>query len=63
KVFKKHLHKLYGKIKAWLKSDRIYTVRFGIGMLMRFYLDDDFRSEMIEFVACIRSKEYYVNMM
>jgi 3-methyladenine DNA glycosylase AlkD len=63
KVFKKHLHKLYGKIKAWLKSDRIYTVRFGIGMLMRFYLDDDFRSEMIELVACIRSKEYYVNMM
>ncbi len=63
KVFKKHLHKLYGKIKAWLKSDRIYTVRFGIGMLMRYYLDGDFRSEMIELVACIRSKEYYVNMM
>ncbi len=63
KVFKKHLPKLYEKIKVWLKSDRIYTVRFGIGMLMSFYLNDDFRPEMLKLVACIRSKEYYVNMM
>lgn len=63
KVFKKHLPQLYEKIKVWLKSDRIYTMRFGIGMLMRFYLNDDFRPEMLELVACIRSKEYYVNMM
>ncbi len=63
KVFKKHLPKLYEKIQVWLKSDRIYTVRFGIGMLMRFYLDGNFRPEMLELVACIRSEEYYVNMM
>jgi 3-methyladenine DNA glycosylase AlkD len=63
KVFKKHLPQLYEKIKVWLKSDRIYTMRFGIVMLMSFYLNDDFRPEMLELVACIRSKEYYVNMM
>ncbi|MEN6349513.1 MAG: DNA alkylation repair protein [Syntrophomonas sp.] len=63
KVFKKHRPKLYEKIKVWLESDRTYTVRFGIGMLMSFYLDDDSRPEMLELVACIRSKEYYVNMM
>jgi 3-methyladenine DNA glycosylase AlkD len=63
KVFKKHLPKLYEKIKVWLESDRTYTVRFGIGMLMSFYLNDDFQPEMLELVACIRSKEYYVNMM
>ncbi|WP_434509753.1 DNA alkylation repair protein [Desulfitobacterium sp. AusDCA] len=63
KVFKKHRPELYEKIKVWLKSDRTYTVRFGIGMLMSFYLDDDFRSEMPELVADIRSDEYYVNMM
>lgn len=63
KVFKKNLPQLYEKIKVWLKSDRIYTVRFGIGMLMSFYLNDGFRPEMIELVVCIRSKEYYVNMM
>ena len=63
KIFKKHLPKLYEKINVWLLSDRTYTVRFGIGMLMSFYLDDDFRPEMLELVAGIRSDEYYVNMM
>jgi 3-methyladenine DNA glycosylase AlkD len=63
KIFKKHLPELYEKIKVWLISGRTYTVRFGIGMLMRFYLDDDFQPEMLELVAVIRSDEYYVNMM
>jgi len=63
KVFKKHLPDLYEKIKVWLKSDRTYTVRFGIGMLMSFYLDEHFVPEMLELTADIRSDEYYVNMM
>jgi 3-methyladenine DNA glycosylase AlkD len=63
KVFKKHLPELYEKIKIWLKSGRIYTVRFGIGMLMGFYLDENFKPQMLELVACVRSEEYYINMM
>lgn len=63
KVFRKHLPELYEKIKIWLKSDRTYTVRFGIGMLMSFYLGDAFRPEMPGLVAGIRSEEYYINMM
>lgn len=62
-VFKKHLPELYKKIEIWLKSDRTYTVRFGIGMLLRFYLDEHFRPEMLDLVAGVRSTEYYVNMM
>lgn len=63
KVFKKHLPELYERIKAWMRSDRTYTVRFGIGMLMRHYLDNEFLPEMPELVASIRSEEYYINMM
>lgn len=63
KVFKKHLPELYPKIKVWLQSDRTYTVRFGIGMLLGFYLNEGFQPEMLELVAGIRSEEYYVNMM
>ena len=63
KVFKKHLSELYEKIKVWLKSGQTYTVRFGIEMLMSFYLGDNFRPEMLELVACVRSEGYYVNMM
>lgn len=63
KIFKNHLPELYEKIKVWLLSDQTYTVRFGIGMLMSFYLDDAFRPEILELVAAIRSEEYYINMM
>lgn len=63
KVFKKHLPELYEKIKVWMQSDRTYTVRFGIGMLMSHYLDDAFLPEMPKLVATIRSEEYYINMM
>ncbi|MDP4160415.1 MAG: DNA alkylation repair protein [Bacillota bacterium] len=63
KIFKKHLPELYEKIKVWLISGQTYTVRFGIRMLMGFYLDDAFRPEIPELVAGIRSEEYYVNMM
>lgn len=63
RVFKNHLPALYQKIVIWLTSDQTYTVRFGIGMLMKFYLDDHFRPEILELVAGVRSEEYYVNMM
>lgn len=63
KVFKKHLPELLDKIREWIASDRVYTVRFGIGMLMSFYLDDAFAPEYLEMVSSIRSEEYYVNMM
>ncbi len=63
KVFKKHLPELYERIKLWLGSDRTYTIRFGIEMLMSFYLGDDFKPEMPAMVAALRSEEYYVNMM
>ena len=63
KIYKKHLPELYEKIKVWLKSGQTYTVRFGIGMLMSFYLNDEFIPEMLDLVAGIRSEEYYINMM
>lgn len=63
KVFKKHLPELLERIRAWLGSGEVYTVRFGIGMLMSFYLDDAFSPEYPELVAGVRSEEYYVNMM
>lgn len=63
RAFAKHLPELYKKIKEWIKSDHTYTIRFGIEMLMNFYLDEHFDLEQLELVAGIRSEEYYVNMM
>ena len=63
KALKKNLPELLVKIKEWLASDRTYTVRFGIGMLMSFYLDENFLPEYLGLVAGVESQEYYVNMM
>ena len=51
------------EIYRWMGSDKPYTIRFGISMLMRHYLDEEFKPEYAEKVASIRSEEYYVNMM
>ncbi|MBS6728454.1 MAG: DNA alkylation repair protein [Lachnospiraceae bacterium oral taxon 082] len=63
KVFKKHHKELIAYIKEWLESDKVYTLRFGIGMLMEHFLDEDFDILYPETVSKIRSGEYYINMM
>ena len=63
KVFKKHRSKLLAEIKHWISSSHTYTIRFGIGMLMEHFLDEDFDAVYSEMVAGLRSDEYYVNMM
>lgn len=63
KVFKKHRQELPAYIREWTASDETYTVRFGVGMLMEHFLDDDFDAAYLEMAAGIRSEEYYVNMM
>ena len=63
KIFKKHKEELFTHIQEWISSDKTYTVRFGVGMLMEHFLDDDFDIRYPRMVAGIRSKEYYVNMM
>ena len=63
KAFKKHRPELLSYIRDWIASDETYTVRFGIGMLMTHFLDEDFELQYPEMVAAVRSEEYYVNMM
>ncbi|MBQ3831880.1 MAG: DNA alkylation repair protein [Bacteroidales bacterium] len=63
KLFSKNHDKLIKDIRRWMKSSKTYTIRFGIEMLMTHFLDDDFRSEYLEWVASITNDEYYVKMM
>lgn len=63
KVFAKNKDKLIEKIKEWHSSGHTYTIRFGTGCLMRWYLGDDFDVRYAEMAAAIRSDEYYINMM
>ena len=63
RTVKNHLNSYIKKIDRWLESEHIYTIRFGINMLMRYYLEEEFKLEYPGKVAAIRSEEYYVNMM
>ncbi len=63
KIFKKHRGELWEKIKLWIASDELYTVRFAVGMLMEHFLDEDFDPRYLDMVKQIRSDEYYINMM
>lgn len=62
KIFKKHLDYVYEKVKKWLKSDHVYTVRFAIVTLLGFYLDDAFKPDMLRLVADVKSDEFYIKM-
>ena len=63
KIFKTNYEKLLEKIYQWINSNSVYTVRFGMGMLMRYFLDEKFETKYLDLVASINSKEYYINMM
>ncbi len=63
KALKKDKKRLIENINIWINSKHTYTCRFGIEMLMSFYLDVDFKVEYLKLVANVHSEEYYVNMM
>lgn len=63
KIFKKNKEALLEKIKECSASEKTYTCRFGIEMLMSHFLDEDFKPEYLEIPASVKSEDYYVQMM
>ena len=63
KCFEKHKDELIMDVKLWIASKDTYTIRYGIGVLLRLYLDEGFKDEYPKLVAGVISDEYYVNMM
>ena len=67
KVFKKNTDRLLPIVSEWLSREpnekSEYVIRFGIRMIMCFYLDEHFKPEYLRAVANIKSDLYYINMM
>lgn len=63
KCFAKNKEKLIPYIEGWLSSDKAYTVRYAIELLMIHFLDASFSASYLNTVSKIQSGEYYVNMM
>ena len=55
--------RIFAKHTGELLPAHPYTVRFGLRMLMCFYLEKEFASEINALAASVCSEEYYVNMM
>ena len=63
RAFARYKAELMPRIEKWMSAEHEYTVRFGIGTLMRHYLDADFRPEHLRRGAEIYRNEYYIKMM
>lgn len=61
-AFKKNLGTLTREIHRWISSEHLYTVRFAIVTLMKFYLDDNFSPDHLELCANVVADEYYLSM-
>ncbi|WP_455257958.1 DNA alkylation repair protein [Peptoniphilus asaccharolyticus] len=63
KSFSKHKIELMDKIRQWSSSKKVYTCRFGLEMIMKHFMDEDFKEEYLKIPLAIHSEEYYINMM
>mgnify|MGYP002622327295 CR=1 FL=1 len=63
KIFKSHTHELEKEILNWLDSDSEYTIRFALLMLMKFYLDENFKEDYLKRASQLRTEKYYAQMM
>ena len=63
RVFAKHTDEVVKAVKRWIRSEHEYTVRFAIGVLEAFFLDDHFTPQINDIVASVKRPEYYVKMM
>ena len=60
KVFLKHPDSILVSALEWLKSDKTYTVRYGIITLMSLLSTDVFDPSQLNAVSDIKSEEYYI---
>lgn len=62
KIFASQKENLLTLIEKWLTSNHVYTARFGLVMLMKYFLDEDFFSVYLEKAAAVSLDSYYTDM-
>ena len=64
KILKKNREKVITNVLSWIKSNHTYVCRFGIGMIMQLYLENEyFKKSYLDIIAEIKTEDYYINMM
>ncbi len=63
KLLKRYPERRMALARAYIASDHAYTIRFGIGILMRYELGEAFSPEILALAALPTHGDYYVKMM
>lgn len=61
-IIKNNKNEIIPHAYIWLKSNRVYEIRFGILIFMRYFLDGDFKHEYLQEIIKIKNNDYYVRM-
>lgn len=62
KVFGRQPDTVCPKVKEWIGSDQPFTVRFGIDVMLCYFLDANFTESVLIDAQTIRCGHYYVDM-
>jgi len=62
KFTKKYLKEMWSYIQKYLSSNREFELRFGIIMLMDYYLTEEYIDQVLEIYDNIQNEGYYVKM-
>ena len=62
KITKKYKSEMWEFIQKYLKSDKEFEIRFGIVMILDYYIEEDYIDKIFNIFDMVNSKEYYVQM-
>ncbi len=63
KGLKKYLPEFFNDVEYFIYNENPWVVRYGFGVLMEFYLTDEYIDRVLEYVNSVNSDFYYVQMM
>lgn len=62
KIFKKHQEEGFFYIKKLLKKNKPFSIRFGLVLLLDFYINDQYIDQILDIASSIWNNHYYVKM-
>jgi len=62
KITKKHMAQVWDFLQPYLRSREEFELRFGIVMLLSFYIEDEYIDRVLALLDGARHKGYYVKM-
>ena len=62
KITKKNKKEMWTFIQKYLKSDKEFEIRFGVVMILDYYIDEEYLDQDFDIFDSIKNKQYYVQM-